>query len=172
MNNEKRSGAVNLRLMTFSDVGAVLRIEQDSFPTPWPRGAFLYDLARPGRSICRVAEITLADARCEVVGDIVIWLSGNIAHVATLAVHPAYRRRGVGGYLLADALLKCVDRGMTESLLEVREQNRSAQKLYRKFGFVVSGSRKGYYRDTGEDAVVMVLKPLAPVKLAEFVKCG
>jgi ribosomal-protein-alanine N-acetyltransferase len=163
---------VKLRPMTLMDIDAVLRIERASFPTPWPRDAFLYELARPDRSICLVAECAQSDEAPKIIGDIVLWLAGSIAHVATLAVHPDYRRRGIGTCLLANALLACGDRGLIEALLEVREKNRSAQKLYRKFGFEVVGLRRGYYADTGEDAVLMALKPLAANQLAEFVKCG
>ena len=163
---------VNLRSMAFSDIDAVLRIERASFPTPWPRDAFLYEIARPQRSICQVGEYSLNETKGVIVGDIVVWLAGSIAHVATLAVHPEYRRRGIGSYLLADALLACIHRGMKEALLEARAGNHSAQQLYQKFGFKVVGIRQGYYQDTGEDAVVMALKPMKRDKLAEFADCG
>lgn len=166
------TGVVNLRPMTLADVKAVLSIEKASFPTPWPLDAFLYELARPGRSICRVAEHMPPGQQPEIVGDIVVWLSGKIAHVATLAVHPSFRRRGIGACLLANALIKCIDHGKTEALLEVREGNQGAQALYLDFGFEIVGIRKGYYKDTGEDAVLMALNPLTPDKLAEFAKCG
>jgi len=164
--------AVKLRPMTLSDIDAVLRIERNSFPTPWPRDAFLYEILHPGRSICRVAERIPAVGEPRIIGDIVVWLAGRIAHVATLAVHPDFRREGIGGCLLAHALLASIDRGMNEALLEVREKNRKAQALYLKFGFEVVGLRGGYYKDTGEDAVLMMLKPLSGDKLAEFAKCG
>ncbi len=164
--------AFKLRPMTLLDVYAVLRIERASFPSPWPLDAFLYDLARPGRSICRVAVHDSPKGKPEIIGDIVVWLSGRIAHVATLAVHPDYRRRGIGSCLLANALLDSIERGMNEALLEVREKNQSAQALYLEFGFQVAGIRKGYYMDTGEDALLMVLKPMARDKLAELAKCG
>lgn len=172
MTGELGSLAVKLRPMTLPDIDAVLRIESASFPTPWPRDAFFYELARPDRSVCRVAECTQSDKAPKIIGDIVVWLAGSIAHVATLAVHPDYRRRGIGACLLANALLTCADRGLAEALLEVREKNRVAQKLYRKFGFEVVGIRPGYYADTGENAVLMALKPLVPNQLAEIVKCG
>jgi [ribosomal protein S18]-alanine N-acetyltransferase len=172
MGSTSESAAFKLRPMTLSDVYAVLRIERASFPSPWPLDAFLYDLARPGRSICRVAEYNPPEAEPELAGDIIVWLSGRIAHVATLAVHPDYRRQGIGRCLLANALLESVERGMNEALLEVREKNQSAQALYLEFGFHVGGIRKGYYEDTGEDAVLMALKPLAKDKLAELAKCG
>lgn len=158
--------------MTFDDIDAVIEIERLSFPTPWPRDAFIYELARPHRSLCRVAEFFPYKGAPVIVGDIVIWLAGSIAHIATLAVHPAFRRKGVGQCLLVNGLLECVVRGLTEALLEVREKNFAAQRLYHKLGFEVVGIRKNYYQDTGEDAIVMTHDPLVSDKLAEFANCG
>ena len=158
--------------MTLSDIDAVLKIEQASFPTPWPKEAFLYELTRPGRSVCRVAESTLPENDPFILGDIVVWLAGEVAHVATLAVHPDHRRGGIGACLLARGLLASMERGMSVAVLEVREHNQGAQALYRKFGFETAGVRTGYYADTGEDALVMALRPLSGDQLAEFAKCG
>lgn len=163
---------INVRPMAFSDIDAVLRIERASFPTPWPRDAFFYEIARPQRSICRVAEYAKDQTKPVIVGDIVVWLTGPTAHVATLAVHPEYRRRGIGSCLLANALLASIRRGMKEALLEVRAHNHNAQQLYQTFGFEVAGIRQNYYQDTGEDAILMALKPLKRDKLAEFADCG
>lgn len=172
MSQKSGSPAVILRPMTLSDIDAVLQIERISFPTPWPRDAFIYELARPERSICWVAEYIPTDEAPRVIGDVVIWLAGRIAHVATLAVHPDFRREGIGACLLANTLRKSIEHGMNEAILEVREKNYSAQEMYLKFGFEIIGIRDGYYRDTGEDAVVMALKPLSRDKLAEFTNCG
>jgi len=161
-----------LRPMALSDIEAVLRIERASFPTPWPRDAFFYELIRPRRSICLVAEQKTESNDARILGDIVVWLAGATAHVATLAVHPEYRQRGTGSCLLAKALLASINRKMTESLLEVRAQNHRAQQLYLKFGYEEVGLREGYYQDSGEDAILMALKPLRRDKLAEFADCG
>jgi ribosomal-protein-alanine N-acetyltransferase len=48
-----------------------------------------------------------------------------------------------------------VDRGCHDLTLEVRMSNSGAQSLYQRFGFVPAGVRKGYYPETGEDALVM-----------------
>jgi [ribosomal protein S18]-alanine N-acetyltransferase len=172
MTQNDRPPGVKLRPMVLSDVEAVLRIERASFSTPWPRDAFIYELARPHRSICLVAEYHGEEPEPEVVGDVVVWQAGSTAHVATLAVHPSHRRRGIASCLLANALLTCIDRGLTLALLEVRAQNNNAQLLYQKFGFRRVGIREGYYQDTGEDAVLMALKPLKRDELAEFANCG
>jgi len=42
--------------------------------------------------------------------------------------------------------------------LEVRRSNKAAQELYEKFGFNVIVSRKRYYKNPVEDALVMALE--------------
>lgn len=172
MTEAAASPGIHLRPMALSDIDAVLWIERASFPTPWPRAAFFYELIRPQGSICLVAEQKQGSSDGRILGDIVVWLAGSTAHVATLAVHPDVRQKGVGSCLLANALLESIDRKMTESLLEVRAQNHAAQQLYQKFGYEVVGLRAGYYQDTGEDAVLMALKPVRRDQLAEFADCG
>ena len=39
--------------------------------------------------------------------------------------------------------------------LEVRQSNYKAQGLYKKYGFEVIGTRKRYYSDNNEDALIM-----------------
>ncbi len=145
--------------MTFTDLDSVLAIERASFPTPWSRGAFLYELKEN-----QVARCWAARAVGEVVGYLCVWEVGSELHITNLAVHPAWRRRGIARALLGAILEDARRRGLTGALLEVRPTNQEARGLYERFGFRVVGSRKGYYYDTGEDALVMeaALSP-APV---------
>jgi len=76
-------------------------------------------------------------------------------HIMNIAIHPVQRRKGFGIYLVNHVIEDCSKDGGTEFFLEVREGNRGAQDLYRTLGFSVIGKRKGYYRETGEDAYVM-----------------
>jgi [ribosomal protein S18]-alanine N-acetyltransferase len=102
------------------------------------------------------------------VGSIVIWLSKEKAHIATLAVRPGYRQRGIAQKLLSRGLLACSRLGVNQAMLEVRASNQAAQQLYSKFGFDVVGLRPGYYKDTREDGVQMKLAPLQPEKLIDL----
>jgi ribosomal-protein-alanine N-acetyltransferase len=77
------------------------------------------------------------------------------AHVTTLAVHPDHQGRRIGARLLAALVRAALGEGMTSLTLEVRASNRPAQALYRRFGLGPAGIRRGYYRGSGEDAVVM-----------------
>ncbi len=157
--------------MTLADISAVAAIDRVSFPTPWPKEAFLYELTQRPDSFCRVAELGRPEDRI-LVGTIVVWLVGDIAHIATLAIKPGFRRKGIGQALLAQTLIESLARGAQRALLEVRESNVNAQRLYRKFGFREAGRKPDYYQDTHEDAVVMTLMPLAREALAELAGYG
>jgi ribosomal-protein-alanine N-acetyltransferase len=161
-----------LREMALADLDQVEAIDQVSFPTPWPKQAFHYELTRNQNALCWVGEWVEHGQQPVVVAAIVVWLILDEAHVSTLAVHPGYRQRGIAQRLLAKVLLKCAHAGAAQAYLEVRANNHAAQRLYHKFGFDAVGIRKGYYQDTGEDAVLMTLTSLDPVKLAEMVEGG
>ena len=96
----------------------------------------------------------------EVVGYGGFWITGYQAHVSTLAVAPQWRRKGLGLLLMLHMLDCAVAMGMRTVTLEVRVSNHVAQSLYQKCGFRTSGVNKGYYRDNGEDALLMMTRPL------------
>ena len=159
---------VVLRPMNLSDLPKVEALDRDSFLTPWPQDAFRYELTSNPHSICWVAELTTTGLEPILVGSIVVWLVVDEAHVATLAVSPAFRRHGVARQLLAQALMLAYESGARQALLEVRETNQAAQNLYARFGFEAVGIRKAYYNDTHEDAILMTLMALNPDHLADL----
>jgi [ribosomal protein S18]-alanine N-acetyltransferase len=136
--------------MAVSDLDQVSDIERASFPTPWTRAAFCYEIEQN-----KVARCTVLRGRRGVVGYLCLWEIGHEIHITNLAVHPEWRRRGVARRLLAAALAGGVARGVTLAFLEVRPSNTRALALYESLGFQVIGRRNGYYFDTGEDALVM-----------------
>jgi ribosomal-protein-alanine N-acetyltransferase len=128
----------------------VLDIEQVSFPTPWSRNSYLRELSDNQFAyyyVCLQGE--------QVVGYMGMWIIIDEAHVTTIAVHPDFRGRQLGRYLLEELMLRAVVLGADKITLEVRPSNEPAQKLYRRVGFVPAGLRKGYYSDTKEDAIIM-----------------
>jgi ribosomal-protein-alanine N-acetyltransferase len=88
---------------------------------------------------------------------IVVWMIMDESHVATLAVLPEFRRRGISQRLLKAALTESIQRGARLATLEVRANNKIAQALYRGFRFVVIGRRPRYYQDNHEDAIIMTV---------------
>lgn len=152
--------SVFVRYMRLSDLEQVQAIDHMSFTLPWPNSAFQYELMQNKDSIPMVAEINHANGEKLVVATVVLWKIMDEAHIATLAVHPDYRRQGIGQKLLAKALLEAIRKGARLATLEVRAGNEAAQSLYRRFGFEVAGRRPRYYKDNHEDAVIMTNKNL------------
>jgi len=147
--------SVILRKMTLDDVEQVVAIDQVSFSLPWPTSSFHFELTDNPASRCWVAE---ADGR--VAAMLVAWFIVDEIHIATIATHPDFRRRGIGENLLLHVLQASKAEGALTSFLEVRESNGAAIAMYEKFGYVESGRREGYYKDNGEDAILMTLDPL------------
>lgn len=144
-----------IRKMTLADLEQVIAIDQASFGLPWPARSFQFELTDNPASRCWVADL---DGR--IVGMVVAWLIVDEIHIATFATHPDFRNQGVGKKLLLHTLRSAKEDGALTSFLEVREGNDVALEMYRKFGFVESGRREGYYRDNGETAILMTLGEL------------
>jgi ribosomal-protein-alanine N-acetyltransferase len=141
---------LDLAQMRRRDMKAVLAIEARVFPEPWSATIFSSELAlRHGRSY-KVAK----DGR-HVVGYRGLMFVAEEAHITTLAVAPEYQGQGVATVLLIDAVHTSLGEGARHLSLEVATGNERAQALYRRFGFMPVGVRKGYYPVTGEDAFVM-----------------
>lgn len=136
--------------MRLKDVPDVLAVERLCFTTPWSRQAFLSELLENDRAFYVVAKV--AD---RVVGYAGVWLIAGEGHITNVAVHPDYRRRGIGRRLMLTLEELVRSRGGDRLTLEVRVSNVWAQHLYRSLGFEPRGLRKGYYRDNNEDAVIM-----------------
>lgn len=156
---------VSVRAMTLDDVEAVVTIDRLSFALPWSERSYRFELTENRGSSSWVAVLPDAHGAPAVAGMIVNWIILDEAHVATIATHPDFRRRGVARRLLAHSLLAAYDRGARSALLEVRRGNLSAQALYFRFGFTVTGERPRYYKDNFEDALLMALQPLDPERL-------
>jgi len=122
---------VHITPMRRRHLRGVVRIESQVYPRPWSHSLFVSELAlRSSRSY------VVAKVGREVVGYAGLMMSLTDGHVTTIAV-------------------EAIDRGALAMTLEVRLSNRGAQELYKRFGFNAVGVRKGYYGDTGEDALVM-----------------
>ena len=135
--------------MSDADLDGVAVIEEASFPTPWSREMFSEDFRRPfSRSIVAKG---LAG---EILGYAVCWNIAGESHLLNIAVHSDFRGRGIGEALLMATIHQGRRAGSKQIYLEVRAANEQAQALYRKCGFVFAGIRKGYYTDTGEDALL------------------
>lgn len=149
---EERVGDVHVTLvpMRRRHLRAVLRIESQVYPRPWSLSLFMSELALRSTRVYMVARV---DGM--VVGYCGLMLTGEDAHITTIAVDPAWHRRGIATRLLLHMARTAVERGAQHLTLEVRVSNAGAQALYERFGFHTAGVRKGYYVETNEDALVM-----------------
>lgn len=148
--------AVRVEPMSLDDVAAVQAIERASFTTPWPEDAYRSELQSN-----RLATYVVARLGDEVVGFGGLWVMVDEAHITTFAVHPAWRRRGIGERLLLALLDVAIAKRAREATLEVRLSNLAARRLYEKYGFRPVGVRPRYYSDDGEDALIMTTDGLA-----------
>lgn len=147
--------AVRIALMTTSDLTRVEEIERDCIGTPWGRSAFETELAN--RCACYV----IALAGGETVGFAGMWVIMDEAHITTLGVQTAQRRRGIGRMLVLALLCEARARRANHVSLEVRRHNSAARRLYEGFKFVEVAVRRGYYKDNNEDAIIMWLEGLS-----------
>lgn len=141
---------VSFAEMTSADIPRVLEIERQSFRTPWPAEAYTHELIEN-----RLAAYFVARTDERVVGYSGMWIILDEAHITTIAVDPDYRGLHIGERLLMKLIDAGVARGARWMTLEVRRSNLAAQTLYKKYGFREIGTRKAYYSDNREDAIVM-----------------
>lgn len=147
---EQSEEEVELTPMRRRHLRSVLRIEALVYPRPWSMTLFLQEIARRKDRFYIVAR-----AGGDVVGYGGVMTVGSEAHVTTIAVDPDYQRRKIGTKVFISLLDASIERGARAVSLEVRKSNFGAQRMYEKFGFRPVGIRKGYYIETGEDAIVM-----------------
>lgn len=143
---------IKIRSMTEKDIDEVYEINRLSFSSPWSRENFEREILNN-----RIAKYFVAEKDNKIVGYIGFWKIFCEAQITTIAVHPDFRRKGLGEAMLDYIIELCRKNSIEEIVLEVRVSNTIAQTLYIKKGFKKVGIRKWYYRD-GEDALVMIKK--------------
>lgn len=139
--------------MRRSHLNRVLDIEAEVYPRPWSMTLFLSELSQPESRAYFVAE----HGR-ELIGYCGLMFVNNEAHFTNAAVVPGYQGRKVGSRLFYVMMAESITRKVEAIVLEVRMSNVLAQKIYRRFGFEPVDTRKGYYVETKEDALVMALE--------------
>lgn len=137
------------RRMNKNDIPAVARLEQACFAAPWSSGALRSELKN------RLAHYQVIVQGGDIRAYAGMWLVLPEAYITNVAVHPAYRRQGYGRRIMLEMMHAARAAGALCMTLEVRKSNLAAQALYAALGFVQAGARRGYYRDNGEDALIL-----------------
>lgn len=139
-----------IREVREKDLPSVCEIEASSFGEDAFSQSYLKMLMSAYKGSFLVAQIGGA-----VVGYVVAAIErGGIGHIVSIAVHPKYRRRGIGTELLKALTDTLQSKELSAVWLEVRQSNKAAIRLYGRIGFEVIGRIRGYYSD-GEDAIIM-----------------
>jgi ribosomal-protein-alanine N-acetyltransferase len=139
--------------MTADDIDAVVEIENAVYSHPWTRGNFLDSLYSGYQAQ------TLRDGQ-QLLGYFLVMLAVEEAHLLNISVAAAHQHRGLGRMLLDQAVMVSRRHAMRTMLLEVRESNAHAIKVYKQYGFSELGRRKNYYPAADharEGAIVMSL---------------
>jgi len=153
--------AFTLRRFNSADLDKVMHINRMCLPENYS-GFFFLDLYQ------RFPETFLvAEDKEEVVGYVMCRIETRLpsfgigvrkrGHVISIAVLPEYQRQGVGYALMQEAMRSMLLYGAKECVLEVRASNTPAVNLYKKMGFEIRRTLRGYYAD-GEDAYMMATK--------------
>lgn len=139
------------RLETDVDLDGVLEVESESFTNPWTREMYTWELQN--RSVCHIFVVRTAD--CAVAGFCAFWLVLDEIHINNVAVRPRYRGGGMGSALLHRVLAEARQLGAHRATLEVRASNAAARRLYERLGFYVAATRRNYYTNPVEDALIL-----------------
>ena len=125
--------------------------EQMSEPAQERQRRFFPLTLLPARSSSSVS----TPSQTSIIGFAGLWLMVDEAHITTIAMHPDFRHRGLGEFMLVNLIDIAFDINARWVTLEVRVSNYTAQNLYRKYGFREAGLRHRYYSDNQEDALIM-----------------
>jgi ribosomal-protein-alanine N-acetyltransferase len=143
---------IRLRRATAEDIEEIYKIEESCFPTPWAKNDLLKDLKENP-----LATYMIAETVGEIIGYAALWTVLDEGHVLNVAMRQDMRAQGIATMLLSSLLEAGRKKGSRNFTLEVRPSNKSAIALYEKFGFKRVGTRKNYYEDNKEDAIIMWL---------------
>ncbi|CDX01406.1 Ribosomal-protein-alanine acetyltransferase [Desulfitobacterium hafniense] len=141
-----------IKLMCEEDLKDVMKIELRSFPSPWSPLAFVTELRHNEDAyyFCLYSYGIL-------LGYLGVWLIFDEGYITRLAIHPDFRAKGHGSYLIRQVLEWMKPRGVKRLNLEIRSSNTLACSFYKKLGFLPRATKQEYYTDPPEDAMVMTL---------------
>lgn len=165
---------LNLKPLTPELLPAVVELDRECFGGLWTLESYQRELDSPNSDILVLLEDDRTSAKPvnefshsptpplppslpqpTLLGLGCLWAILDEAHITILAVHPHNRAQGLGMALLTALLSSAKQRGLERATLEVSASNETALSLYQKFGFRIAGRRRGYYQDTGEDALIL-----------------
>ena len=142
---------ITISPMTRDDIEDITKIEAEAYGKHhWAKSSF-YDEMSNNLAKYYVAKTSAG----ETVGYAGTWHIIDEGHITTFAVKKDYLRNHIGDAIMQKIIEDCYKDNIKYLTLEVRVSNIPAIKLYEKYGFQSLGTRKGYYQDNNEDALIM-----------------
>jgi len=135
--------------MNASHVPQIAELEKICFHDPWSESSIAGELEN------RLSLWLVALDGEKVTGYVGSQTVLGWTDMMNIAVHPDYRRQGIGEKLVQALEEKLREQGSECLTLEVRASNEVAKALYYKLGFTEVGRRKNYYRNPKEDALIL-----------------
>ena len=133
------------------DLEGVLEVEEESFSNPWTRDMYAWELQN--RSVCHI--YVVRTPQHAVAGFCAFWLVFDEVHINNVALRPALRGQGIGTALMRHVFQEGRRLGARRATLEVRASNVGARRLYERLGFSVTSTRRNYYTNPVEDALIL-----------------
>lgn len=145
---------VIINKMSAEDIDGVIKIEESAYGDHhWSKDSFLNEL---NNELARYYALHTPEGK--LAGYAGCWHILDEAHITTIAIDPEYRKRYYGQALLKAIIDDCFKEKIKYITLEVRVSNTPAINLYSKYGFTSFGTRKKYYQNNNEDALIMWAK--------------
>jgi ribosomal-protein-alanine N-acetyltransferase len=142
---------LSVRAATIADLPAITELEKRAATAAhWSAARYetLFPAADPERFVLIVEE------EAELRGFVIARVVAEEWEIENIAVADSARRRGLGTRLLGELLDRARAKGAAAIFLEVRGSNQAARALYKKWAFRERGSRRAYYVDPQEDAIL------------------
>lgn len=149
MENNFESKNIKIEKMEKKHIAEVALLEKEAFSIPWSEQS-LRESMELEHTLFLVALYEK-----EVVGYIGMYKVFNEGDITNITVNKHFRNKGIGTMLIKKVLEKSLEYEIRDVLLEVRESNNNAIKLYEKIGFVNIGTRKNFYERPVENAMIM-----------------
>ncbi len=142
---------ITISPMTKEDIDDITKIEEEAYGKHhWAKSSFYDEMSN------NLAKYYVAKTKTgETVGYAGTWHIIDEGHITTIAVKKDYLRNHIGEAIMQRIIDDCYKNNIKYLTLEVRVSNVPAIKLYEKYGFQSLGTRKGYYQDNNEDALIM-----------------
>lgn len=138
-----------IELMNSSHVEGVFEVSKLSLKETWNKESIEKELSN------KLAKYLVALDGDNVVGFVGMWIVFDEGDITNIAVHPDYRKQGIGNLLMNNLISLCKENKINSLTLEVRESNIKAQNLYKKHEFKEEGLRKNFYDNPKENALIM-----------------